>query len=218
MNRVEIIPLERKAAKPATRLLAEAFRDNPFSVHVFDNLPPEKREKKLRTLYAGVVNTCIGHGTARAILQNDEIAGVSLAYPPGSYPLSLWVWAENGLGALFTGPKYTWHLARLDALARKKHLSEKHWYLFVLGVAPHLQGNGLGGRLVAKMSKDADRQSLPCYLETDKPENVGFYSTHGYQVVGEEYAHFVNDLKIWYMMRPAKNKNSKDTVDRKHRG
>ncbi len=210
MNRIDIIPLKKGAAKEATRLLAKAFLDNPFSVHVFDHFTPEKREKKLYTLYTGIVNTCIRHGTARTILRDGELSGVSLAYPPGSYPLSLWVWVENGLGALFTGPKYTWRLARLDAMARKKHLLGKHWYLFMLGVAPHLQGKGLGGRLLSRISEDADRQSLPCYLETDKPQTVDFYRSHGYQVVGEECAHFVNHLKIWFMMRPV-------TTPRTHR-
>lgn len=110
----------------------------------------------------------------------------------------------NGMGGLFLGVKYTWRLALLDSVIRKKHIPEKHWYLFVLGVAPHLQGKGLGGRLVSRMSENADLSAMPCYLDTDKPENISFYKSQGYQMIGEETIASLDNLKIWYMIRPAK--------------
>ena len=210
MNPIEIKSLKTDAAKQATRLLAKSFIDNPVSVHVFDNFTPEKRENKLYKLYTGLVNTAIDCGVAEAIYLNDELAGISLAYPPGSYPFSIWTWVRNGIGGMFLGVKYTWRLALLDAVIRKKHIHEKHWYLFVLGVAPHLQGKGLGGRLVSKMSEKADLNAMPCYLETDKPENINFYKSQGYQLIGEEIIGSLNNLKIWYMMRPAKGQMRSD--------
>ncbi len=95
MNPIEIKPIKTDAARQATRLLAKSFLDNPVSVHVFDNFAPEKREKKLYTLYSGFVNTAIDYGVANGIFLNDELAGISLAYPPGSYPFSLWTWLLN---------------------------------------------------------------------------------------------------------------------------
>ncbi len=204
MNHIEIKPLKIDSAKQATRLLAKTFLDNPVNVHIFDDITSEKREKKLYTLFYGFVNTCINYGVASAILRNDELAGISLAYQPGAYPFSLWTWVRNGMGALFVGPKYTWRLALLDFVIQKKHIPGKHWYLFVLGVAPHLQGYGLGGRLVSGMSEKADREALPCYLETDKPENINFYKSQGFQLIDEECIPSLGDLRIWYMMRPAK--------------
>ncbi len=91
-----------------------------------------------------------------------------------------------------------WSVEGLD-----HHIHEKHWYLFVLGVAPHHQGQRLGGRLVSKMSEKADLNAMPCYLETDRPENINFYKSQGYQLIGEEFIPSLDNLKIWYMMRPA---------------
>jgi len=201
---MEIKPIKKDSARQATRLLAKSFLNNPVSVHVFDNLFPEEREKKLNTLYYGFVTTAIDYGVANAIYLNGELAGISLAYPPGSYPFSLWTWLLNGMGGLFLGVKYTWRLALLDSVIRKKHIPEKHWYMFVLGVAPQLQGKGLGGRVVSSMSENADLKAIPCYLETDKPENISFYKSQGYQLVGEETIPSLDNLKIWYMIRPAK--------------
>jgi len=205
MNPIEIKPIKKETARQATRLLVKAFLDNPVSVHVFDNFTPEKREKKLTTLYSGFVTTAIDCGVADAVYFNGELAGISLAYPPGSYPFSIWTWLRNGMGALFLGVRYTWRLALLDFVIEKKHIPEKHWYLFLLGVAPHLQGKGLGGRLVSAMTEQADLNALPCYLETDRPENINFYKSQGYQLIGEETISSLDNLKIWYLKRPEKN-------------
>jgi GNAT superfamily N-acetyltransferase len=55
-----------------------------------------------------------------------------------------------------------------------------HWYLAVLGVEPALQGRGLGGQLLAALVELAAEQSLPVYLESDRPDSVRFYRSRGF--------------------------------------
>lgn len=111
MSPMEIKPIKKDAAKQATRLLAKSFLDNPVSVHVFDNFSPEEREKKLNTLYSGFVNTAIDYGVANAIYFNGELAGISLAYPPGSYPFSLGPGCLTAWGVCFSESSIhgAWH-------------------------------------------------------------------------------------------------------------
>lgn len=115
------------------------------------------------------------------------------------------------MGGLVIGPRYTWRYATVDSHIRKKHITEKHWYLYVLAVAPHFQGKGLGSRLVRRLSEQADHEALPCYLETDKPENVIIYKSLGYELVGEDTFPKLGGLTIWYMLRPA-NRRSQNTA------
>ena len=41
-----------------------------------------------------------------------------------------------------------------------------HWYLMILGVVPADQGRGIGGALMQPVLEEADREGVPCYLET----------------------------------------------------
>jgi ribosomal protein S18 acetylase RimI-like enzyme len=61
----------------------------------------------------------------------------------------------------------------------------RHWYLWVLGVQPDRQGQGFGGQLMAPILSQADRDGLPCYLETESERNVAFYRKHGFEVAHE---------------------------------
>lgn len=62
-------------------------------------------------------------------------------------------------------------------------MPEPHWYLNVLGVNPVYQNQGVGGKLIEPILKQADGENLLCYLETDSEKNVSFYQKRGFQVV-----------------------------------
>jgi GNAT superfamily N-acetyltransferase len=66
---------------------------------------------------------------------------------------------------------------------RAKLAPEPHWYLWVIGVEPSRQGQGLGGELIELMLARVDSDGLPSYLETHKERNVTFYQQYGYNVV-----------------------------------
>jgi ribosomal protein S18 acetylase RimI-like enzyme len=81
------------------------------------------------------------------------------------------------------------------------HAPERHYYLFVLGVEPELQGRGIGGQLMRPVLDICDREGLPAYLETALEIDVKFYTKHGYQVV-EEIVPAPTAPKLWLMKRP----------------
>jgi GNAT superfamily N-acetyltransferase len=60
--------------------------------------------------------------------------------------------------------------------------SEPHWYLNLLATHPDWQRQGLGSALMDVMFERADADGLPCYLETETPENVAYYMHHGFEV------------------------------------
>ena len=62
------------------------------------------------------------------------------------------------------------------------HPVGRHWYLETMGVAPALQRQGLGGRLLAPVLLIADRDQVDCYLETAEPRNADYYARHGFVV------------------------------------
>ena len=64
-------------------------------------------------------------------------------------------------------------------------VEEDAWYLSILGVAPHAQGQGLGKKLVEDVLAVSDHQGFPTYLETFSPTNEQFYKRFGYRRVGK---------------------------------
>jgi ribosomal protein S18 acetylase RimI-like enzyme len=68
------------------------------------------------------------------------------------------------------------------------HPSEPHWYLVTLSVRPEFHRRGLGSQLVAPILERADREQVPCYLETSDPADVGYYERIGFRVANPALA------------------------------
>jgi ribosomal protein S18 acetylase RimI-like enzyme len=80
----------------------------------------------------------------------------------------------------------------------KRDPGERHWHLGPLAVDAHLQGRGVGSRLMQIFCAQMDAARDDAYLETDKPENVRFYERFGFGVIGEEE---MLGVRNWFMFR-----------------
>ncbi len=76
---------------------------------------------------------------------------------------------------------------------------EPHFYLFVLGVEPTRQGQGMGGRLLEPVLRKCDREGHRAYLETAQSKNVAFYARHAFTV--REVFERPPWPKLWCMIR-----------------
>lgn len=86
----------------------------------------------------------------------------------------------------------------------KSRVPEPHWYLMVLGVDPELQNQGAGSAIVREGLAHADRESVPCYLETSERRNLAFYERHGFVVV-EEATLGKGGPPAWAMLRKSRS-------------
>jgi GNAT superfamily N-acetyltransferase len=73
--------------------------------------------------------------------------------------------------------------------------------LFVIGVEPARQGQGVGTALLRPMLARADREGMPVYLETHSSRNVGFYRKSGFIVAGEGRIPG-SSVAVYGMLRP----------------
>jgi ribosomal protein S18 acetylase RimI-like enzyme len=187
----------------AAHALAVAFRDNPLNVAVMGGDP----QRRLRCNRAGMrqlLPVACRHGRVlRAGGSSPD--GVLIATPPGAYPLPgapllprLRALAVQGLAVQVRWGRV---FAHLDLL----HPQEPHWYLATLGVAPAARRRGLGRALLHSLLELADREAVPCYLETDRSENVAFYGSAGYTVDRESR---VLGVGIWHMRRKTSAKST----------
>jgi ribosomal protein S18 acetylase RimI-like enzyme len=75
------------------------------------------------------------------------------------------------------------------SLLAGNHPKEPHLYLQVLGVDPAFQGKGYGKAILDRLALEARvrPEIAGVYLETGTEANVAFYSSKGYEIVGELY-------------------------------
>ncbi|MBN9414335.1 MAG: GNAT family N-acetyltransferase [Candidatus Eremiobacteraeota bacterium] len=78
-------------------------------------------------------------------------------------------------------------------------LPEGVWYLSILGVAPALQGQGWGARLLGP----ALACGHPSYLETFGERSLRFYQRLGYEV-RHRFLEPVTDSPYWVLFHPGK--------------
>ena len=202
----DIRPLTLADVDAAGALLGRAFRDNPAYRAILSHLSDDARAVAVARVKRGFTAAAVRFQDARAIWVDGHMAGVSLVCAPGQYPHRPQAFAYQATGCLKTGWRGIKNFLRTDAYIRKRHISEVHYYLFVLGVEPAVQGRGLGKALVRSLSDRADADQLPCYLETDKPTSVELYQSAGYVVLTEEDVPGIAGLHMWTMRRPARSR------------
>lgn len=75
----------------------------------------------------------------------------------------------------------------------------KFIYVFVLGTAPEVQGQGLGTAMLNAVTAEADEQNLCCYIETGNQRARALYERHGF--VMHETLETTPDLPMYLLVR-----------------
>jgi GNAT superfamily N-acetyltransferase len=180
----------------AVRRLAVAVAAAMFEdpLHRFFIPDPHRRRRLLPELYAFALRHELRLN--RLYASSTALEGVVIwepprgdAPPPRSSPLSVVAALFEGLGVArrLGGGSLVRMLSylRFAVRERRRHAPGPHWYLSLLAVRPDCQGRGHAGALVRPMLQRADRQGLPCYLETQNERNLPVYAHFGFRVVGQ---------------------------------
>jgi len=175
-------------------VLAEAFVDNPLHLSAFgkDRLDQNRRFFRigLRHMFGGPSYVAMAGGAVCGYVHFN--ASPYCLPAPEEIPAAM---AEllKPLGE--AAPKV------IQWFGRWCHLDpdEPHVHLGPIGVAPKLQGQGVGTALMCSYIEHLEREKAAGYLETDRPENMEFYKKFGFVLRHEET---VIGAPTWYMWRP----------------
>lgn len=182
---LDIVSLKRSQIENASEVLASAFDDDPM----FRYLAPDVEHSRVNALKWFCKTTLRYSQTYNHIYTTvDELKGIAAWVPPGHSPLSLVKLLQVGLYALpfKLGWRKMGQFLSLFSLIDEFHerdMPRPHWYLFMLGVSPTYQGQGIGSLLLQPILNHADNRGLPCYLETFSDQAVRFYQKNGFEVV-----------------------------------
>ena len=71
---------------------------------------------------------------------------------------------------------------QIGELVEARHPTERHRYLYAIGVRPEIQGSGAGSALMRSGLDLCDAEGTPAYLENTNERNLPFYERHGFGV------------------------------------
>ncbi len=192
--------LKSAQIEEASQVLARAFYDDPMVTWI---VPSEEKRKTQLPWFFRLAAT-YGDRWGETFTTAGQVQGAAIWLPPKNNITDTVRLIRLGmLGGFFRfGPasfmKFITSLNKLEHF-HKRDVPPEHWYLFVLGVEPERQGKGVGGTIIQPVLERADKDRLPCYLETMKERNVEFYSKHGFEVVVDDT--FKDGPRYWTMKR-----------------
>jgi len=186
----------------AAAAYTRAFMDDPFSVWV----TPDRvqREHDLPLFFRMAMRYAMRYGGRVEVDDNRPGAVATWLAPAHPLPTNLGLLRTGLLGLLWAGG---WSGAgrffafgdQLEGL-HARDVRQPHWYLWLLAVDPPFQGKGLGGALLRPRLQAADRDGLPCYLETAKESNVSLYRRFGFEVLRDQKLG-KDGPRFWTMLR-----------------
>ncbi|GJF19648.1 GNAT family N-acetyltransferase [Streptomyces sp. HO565] len=185
------------------RLLDEAFQDDPVSRWVFPG--EEYRRRTHRRLMAAFTDAVLADGWID-ITEDGAACALWLSVSEDGH--------DDGHGgetdeAVADGPAQVREAvdpdnARVERIARLTegiHPSGRaHAYLWMIGVAPGRQGEGLGTALIESVLDRCDREELPAYLEASSARSRGLYERLGFEFTGRALD-LPDGPRMWPMWR-----------------
>jgi ribosomal protein S18 acetylase RimI-like enzyme len=206
-----IIQLPRSQTLPAVEVLAAAFSADPVIRYFLPPAPIAARHALQQLCYALIR---FSQPYQHLYTTAGDVKGIAIWLPPEASPASLMqLWHLVTSGLLVVPLWMRWDrwvelisFIMQEANSRQRHVSEPHWYLNMLGVAPNYQGQGIGSQLLTPVLRQADCDRIPCYLETSTESAVRFYCRHGFEILAT--ATLAETIPYWIMKRNPKSPQS----------
>ena len=188
----------------AVTALAEALRDDPFYAAItVDFEADEAARRAVLTEYCRYSLREGYHLGAVVILDDDPYGGAIWTLPQPPQVAQQAAAAKHAAFAALLGPRgFDHYRAILAFMEPAAHvvIPAGTWYLSILGVAPHRQGQGLGRALLEPTLRHADQSGSRCFLETFSRATLRFYRRFGFNEVAEHWEATIG-ARYWIMLR-----------------
>jgi ribosomal protein S18 acetylase RimI-like enzyme len=200
-NLNKLFRLNKEHVKIAGEMAARAYFDDPVNSNFFPDV--EKRKKNFHYMWDVSIRSCVLYGETYAPTSNIE--GIAGWIYHEKFRDSIWRDIRSGAITLIfkaSGLKLK-QLRKYYFLTAKMHRSNvnfPHWELSQLAVDPEHQGKGYASKLLKPMLARIDQEELPCYLNTQKENNVSFYQNFGFELIDSKTLEGT-DMRAWALLR-----------------
>lgn len=195
---VEVRDLRRSEIGAAVALLARGMRDNPLHVAAYGT-DPERRRRSLEQTFNTLFRV-FGAQQPICALAGGTLVAVTGVAPAGTcQPTAIQMQRLRSLRNIIAiGPVASARAGKWLAAWGERDPDQPHSHLGPLAVDAHLQGRGIGSKMMAEYCLRLDARGEAAYLETDKRENVHFYERYGFAVIAQAD---VIGVPNWFMFR-----------------
>jgi ribosomal protein S18 acetylase RimI-like enzyme len=193
---VDLRGLDHADHSTAVGVLARGMRDNPLHLAAFGD-DSERRRRSLEQMFTTYFRVSSAQ-TPIGAFDGDVLVGLTGIAPAGTCQPTASQRLRFIPGMVALGPRAAARLASWLKTWATHDPDEAHSHLGPLAVDAHLQGKGIGTRILGEYCRRLDADHEVGYLETDKPENVRLYERHGFVVIGEAP---VIGVTNWFMRR-----------------
>ncbi len=168
----------------AAAVLGRSFFDDPLMGFLFPDATT--RGEDLAVLFELCLAAAMKRGNTFLLPGEKGPTGAALWSPPDVEVMSDEEGAAMGpiVGERYGGAGLDRMRAMGEAMAAH-HPTDPHFYLWIVGVEPTRQGQGLGEALLGPVLSRCDNDVVPAYLESTSPRNIGFYERLGFAVHSE---------------------------------
>ncbi len=177
-----------------SRMLARAFHQDP--VHRWMFREEHEWARGSHRVFAALMRVLVRRGSAYT---TGGLEGAALWDEPGGHPPLTTQAVLAAVSLWSVGWSHSLTVARGLGQLERHRPEVPHWYLGILGTDPDHRGRGIGAALLGPVLARCDREALPAYLESSRPENVPFYERHGFEVT-EEFR-LGEGPPVWGMLR-----------------
>ncbi|MEW2167816.1 GNAT family N-acetyltransferase [Streptomyces sp. NPDC007084] len=197
------------------RLLDQAFQDDPVSGWVFPD--PAHRRATHHKLMAAFTDIVLAEGRID-LAEDGSACALWLDVPAGEHgggdgehgggETVAEAGADAGAGA-DDGPAQlraavdpeNERVELIGRLTAEAHPSGRaHAYLWMIGVSPERQGEGLGSALIESVLDRCDREGLAAYLEASNARSRALYDRLGFVLTGDPID-LPDGPRMWPMWR-----------------
>ncbi|MYS18858.1 Acetyltransferase (GNAT) family protein [Streptomyces sp. DvalAA-14] len=173
------VPIRRAGQgdrEAAVGLLHKAFARDAVSRWVFPD--PDQLERKHGALMAAFLDMALTEGYVD-LAEDGSAVALWTSIPAGDHgdgdPVGF-------RASIDPDNERIEQIARLTGAAHPK--DRAHEYLMLIGVDPDLQGQGLGGGLIANVLARCDREGRHAYLEASSLRSRALYERLGFTFMG----------------------------------
>jgi len=202
----DLYKLQKTDIKKAGEVLADAFKEDPIWTKFFKENRIEAQ--KANYLFGSPILFALKYGKAYGSSSNLE--GIAAWFPDSTADMTMWRMIRSGAFRYGSklGMKATIEMAKtfrpIEKDRKEKMKNTSYIYILIIGVKQEYQKQGFGGKILRAIFEEADKTSIPIYLETNTLKNVQMYEKYGFKVLNEIILPRL-DLPMWEMKRDPMN-------------
>lgn len=203
-ERASLEPLTPALHEGAADALADAFTDDPGWLSVGPRNPGRRWKFIYRTCLSTLRVAERWAGPSWCITEQGEPLAVLAGCAPGLWPppsLRSLFWLAPG--PALAGPAVLARSLGAERVFERGYPEYDAFIVVIFGVRRSQQRRGLGRRLMAEALATADEAGAPAFLWTSNPDNLPYYRSHGYEVIGDATT-IPGGASNWFMERSAR--------------